>query len=360
MTFSLPDQSARLERHQRSRPLSSLFRTDTLAPTERFEAWRESMSVFLDASLGVTVDADAFTGEIESYLLDDIMLTRAVTTRQKYDRAETKIAQDSLDHYMIQVFVGGHTEMKVGRRAVRSEADHPIAFDLGDVMDSFNSDFDILCAVVPRARLAPLLLRPDSMQGLIPDRDSGAGRLLADFLRSLYLVAPSLTPLETKTSARALLELIASAFNGVEAAAAAGRAREYALLLRAQQFIRDNLASPDLSPEAIGLGVGLSRTGLYQLFEPLGGVAEYVRELRLRKCLAEIVSARHAHRHVSDIAYGWGFASPAHFARTFKQRFGRTPSEARISAGPLVARDRVELDPRVGDRRYEEWIAGMA
>ena len=87
MTISLPDRRARFERHQRSRPPSSLFQTNTLAPTARFEAWRESMSVFLDSSLGHSDDPEAFTGEIESYLLDDIMFTRAITRRQKYDRA---------------------------------------------------------------------------------------------------------------------------------------------------------------------------------------------------------------------------------------------------------------------------------
>ena len=319
------------------------------------------MSVFLDSSLGHSDDPEAFTGEIESYLLDDIMFTRAITRRQKYDRAEAKIAGDGLDHYMFQVFVGGHTEVRRGRQTIRSEAGYPIAFDLGDVLDSFNSDFDILCVVVPRARLAPLLMRPDSIQGVIPDRDTAGGRLLADFLRSLYLMAPLLTPLEAKTSARALLELLASAFNGAPANDDVGwRAREYALLLRAQQYIREHLSSPGLSPDAIALGIGQSRTSLYHLFEPLGGVAEYVRELRLRKCLAEITSPRHAHRHVSDIAHGWGFTSPAHFTRAFKQRFGRTPSEARASDGPTAPRGHIELDSRVGDRRYEEWIAGLA
>ncbi len=361
MAAALPGQRARLERHRRSRPQASLFTTTMLAPGERFEAWRESMSVFLDADLKGMVDPETFSGEIESYLIDDIMLTRAITKRQKYDRAGSKIARDGLDHYMIQVFLGGHTEINLGRREARSQADHPIAFDLGETLDSFNSDFHILCVVIPRARLAPLLVRPDSLQGLTPDPDSGGGRLLADFLRSLYLIAPVLTPLEEKRSALALLELAASAFNGVDAGGEAElRARDYALLLQTQRFIRDHLSSPDLSPEVIALGVGLSRTALYQLFEPIGGVAEYVRELRLRKCLGEIVSARHAHRHVSDIAWSWGFASPSHFTRAFKQRFGRTPSEARASAGAMAPLNRVELDPRVGDRRYEEWIAALA
>jgi AraC-like DNA-binding protein len=208
--------------------------------------------------------------------------------------------------------------------------------------------------------LAPLLLRPDSVQGQIPNRESGAGKLLGDFLTSLYLAAPLLTPLEAANSIRALLELIAAALNGVDPADMDRRAVDHALLLKAQRFLRANLASPDLSPEAVALAIGVSRTALYRLFQPLGGVAGYARELRLRQCLSEIVSARHAHEHVSQIAYRWGFANPAHFSRAFRQRFGRTPIEARESVRTAALLDHVALDARVGDRRYEEWIATLA
>ena len=351
---------ARLERHRRSRPQSSLFRTHTLEAGERFGAWRESMSVFLDSSPARRGADTDFAGEVEGYLLDDILLTRAIATHQKYDRPSAKIARDGLDHYMIQVFVGGHAELFFGRRTVRSRQNFPIAFDLGEVLDSYNGDFDLLCVVVPRARLAPLLLRPDSVQGQIPNPDSGAGRLLGDFIASLYLSAPSLTPLETANSVRALLELIAAALNGADAAETDARAADYAILLRAQRFLRANLGSHDLSPDAVALAVGVSRTALYRVFQPLGGVAGYAREFRLRRCLFEIVSARHAHERISQIAYRWGFANPAHFSRAFGRRFGRTPVEARESARTAVLLDRVALDARVGDRRYEEWIATLA
>ncbi|HXC55142.1 MAG TPA: helix-turn-helix domain-containing protein [Rhizomicrobium sp.] len=359
MTSSLPNRAQRLERHSRSRPPSSLFRTHAIDRTERFAAWRESQSVFLDSSLSADDDAAAFSGDIESYLLDDVMLTRAVAGRQKYDRAPAKIARDGLDHYMIQVFFGGHTEVDMGRHRVRSEPGRAIAFDLGEVLDSYNAAFDIVCIVVPRVRLAPLLTRPDSLQASMSERDGAAGRLFVDYLSSLYRVAPSLTPPEARTASRALLDLAACAFNrtGAESAMAA---REHALLLKAMRFIRDNLASPELSPEAVALGVGLSRTALYRLFEQSGGIAGYIRELRLRRCHNEIASLRNIHRRIADIADGWGFTNAAHFSRAFRTRFGRTPVETRGVLDPAVRGRHAELDPRVGDRRYEEWIAALA
>ncbi len=319
------------------------------------------MSVFLDPSLSAHETATAFSGEIEGYLLDDIVFSRAQASQQKFDRASAKIARDGLDHYMIELFFEGHTEMTVGRRVLRNRPGQIVGFDLGDVMDSFNSVFDVLCVFVPRARLSPLLARPDSINGVMPSVEDGPGFLLAKYLRTLYQVAPTLTPAEGATAARALLELTASAFNKASAGARADDiVAQPSQLLRAQFYIRENLASADLTSERIALGVGISRTALYKLFEPAGGVANYVRELRLRKCFRDLASSRHSGAQIAEIAYRWGFSDPAVFARAFRRRFGRSPSEAREVTHTYVRRDRQAIDPRAGNRLHEEWIATLA
>ena len=355
-----PDRTTRIERSGRSIAPASLFSTHALPANERFDAWHESMDVFLSSSLNSDGEIDSFAGEIESYLIDDVMLSRGIASRQKYDRPIAKIATDGLDHYMIQVFLDGGCTLRLRDRDVQSLSGQAIAFDLGEVMDSFNTGFDVLCLVVPRTRLAPLLSSPDNLHGSIPDPESGVGKMLADFISSLYLVAPKLNPGEAQGAVRALLEMIAAAYNGATTHdVMAGIEGQKALLLSAQAFIRHNIAI-DLTPAQIAQGVGVSRTSLYRLFEPIGGVAGYVRDLRLRRCFADLISLRHAGLQVSEIAYKWGFTDASHFTRIFQQRFGRKPSEVRPKSSSLMHRDRTALDPRVGDRRYEEWITTLA
>ena len=274
--------------------------------------------------------------------------------------SDAGITRDGLEHYMIQLFFYGHMEMNLHGRTIRNRPGQIVGFDLGEIMDSVNSDFDMLCVIVPRARLAPLLAQPDSLHGLIPAVDEGSGLLLANYMRTLYRAAPMLSPAEASASAHALLDLIASAFNN----AAMGRDNGYErrhqlLLLRAQQFIRDNLGSPGLSPENIATNIGVSRSSLYQVFEPVGGIAEYIRELRLRKCLTEIVGAHSASTRIGEIGFRWGFGNPSAFTRSFKQRFGRTPSEARELGYTQTRRAATSIDPRAGNRLHEEWIAGL-
>jgi AraC-like DNA-binding protein len=335
---------------------ASLFRTHALPHEDRFQAWRESVGIFLDCRLDPRSDTGDFNGQVESYLLDDLMLSRCTANHQKFDRPSLKIAHDDIDHYMVQFFLTGGTEMRLGRRSLGST--RLVGFDLADVLDSFNADFDLLAVLVPRARLAPLLRFPDSLNGTMPLTEDGAGALLANFLKDVFETLPALTPAQAEGTARALIELIASAFNGVRFPANDMPAlAERALQLRARLHVKAHLCERDLNPDDIARAMGLSRSALYRLFRQSGGIARYIREQRLRRCLGELTSGS-GHAQVAQIAYRWDFSDAAHFSRLFRQRFGCTPSETQERA--TAAMTAGGHDPRVGDRRYESWIAGLA
>jgi len=348
-------------RAARAKVPASLFQTTDLPAHARFETWRESIGVMMDVRRPESEPAKDFDARLESYLLDDVMIARCTAGAQKFDRTAAKFVRDSIDHYMIQLFLDGHVDMSHRNREFRCKAGTVIAFDLADVMDTFNSDFDLLSIVVPRRRLAPLLRDPDVLQGLMVDPDSGTGKLLSNYFVTLFSAAPTLTPEEAAVAARALVDLTAMAFNGTLIKRGdTPEATNHAELMRVQSFIKEHLARPDLGPDAVALAAGMSRAQLYRLFAPIGGVAEYIREQRLRRCLADLLSVQHLHRQIADIAYSWGFSDPTYFAKAFKARFGRTPSDAREAAAPQARQRRSELDRRVGDRLYEEWLAGIA
>jgi AraC-like DNA-binding protein len=350
-----------MARVARSRLPGSWFRTNDLPPEERFAAWRESVGVFLQAGLAPQDDPTQFNGDVESYLLDDIVLSRPRANRQKFDRPSGRIARDGLDSYMIQLFVRGHTEVALGRRTVRGPERKIIGFDLGDTLDSHNDDFDILAVLVPRARLAPLLTHPDSLHTATLSTEDGGGGLLANFLPNLFDSLPDLALSQSESAGRALIELIATAFNGATFDENdAPQLAHSALVLKAKSFVKERLASPTLDPDQVAAAMGLSRSALYRLFKESGGIAAYIREQRLRRCFADLVSHRGHDAQIATIAFRWGFGDAALFSRLFRERFGCTPSEARAGAESAIGQGGHSLDARVGDRRYEDWISALA
>lgn len=341
------------------------FSTTELDPELRHQGWRQTVDVCLDSSLSCHESSTDFSATIEGYLLEDIVFSRPQATCQKFDRTSLRIARDGVDHYMIELFIAGHTEMRVHGRTVRNRPGQIVCFDLADRLDSFNSDFDVFCVFVPRARLSPLLVNPDSLHGAMPEADAGPGLLLSSYLRALYQALPTLSPSDAPAAANALVQLTAAAFNGAagDTAMDAG-ARRHCLLMRAQLLIRENLASRTLSAAEIALALGVSRTALYELFEPLGGVVAHIRDMRLRRCLSELVSPRHAATQIAEIAYRWGFDDPSVFSRAFRHRFGCAPTEVRALAQQRARRDHAGINTPIGDfffgdRTYEEWIVGL-
>lgn len=93
-----------------------------------------------------------------------------------------------------------------------------------------------------------------------------------------------------------------------------------------------HLNDADLSVNNLIAHFNLSRSALYRLFETEGGIAEAIRERRLRfayRLLLKHSSQTGRQPLIRDLALGLGFSSEAHFSRVFKARFGLTPRAVR-------------------------------
>ncbi len=104
-----------------------------------------------------------------------------------------------------------------------------------------------------------------------------------------------------------------------------------------QQFIRDNLADPDLSPDKIASIYGMSRRSLYTMFLDAGNTpAAFMLSTRLVAAVAMFENQAWRNRSVTEVALECGFADMSHFSRVFRQRFGMSPSEWRHRQQPAL------------------------
>lgn len=96
-------------------------------------------------------------------------------------------------------------------------------------------------------------------------------------------------------------------------------------------FIEQRVDDWRLSVDMILKNFGVSRASLYRMFEPRGGVRQYISDRRLLRAILDI-SARPLRRgHIAAAAERWGFSSDANFNRAVRGAFGVTP-------GTLVSR----------------------
>jgi AraC-like DNA-binding protein len=151
-------------------------------------------------------------------------------------------------------------------------------------------------------------------------------------------------------SARVLVEtaltLIGNAVRTCEEAVPARQTIADRRLQDVLRFIEVHLSDPQLSTAMVAKGCGISPRYLSFLLRLKGtSFSELVWEQRLEKARNWLSASDARDISISEIAYGVGFKSPAHFSRMFKRVFKVNPREFRGECGEHGAtRDAAELD----------------
>ncbi len=96
-------------------------------------------------------------------------------------------------------------------------------------------------------------------------------------------------------------------------------------------IVRANLTSASFGPDEFCRILGVSRSQLYRLFEPLGGVARYIQRQRLLLAYSMLTDPK-VTAPIAGIAESLCFSDAAGFSRAFRREFGHSPSDMRMSA----------------------------
>lgn len=194
---------------------------------------------------------------------------------------------------------------------------------------------NMLAVRLSRRLLEPLL--PDlSLLGHLPTiQDQQALRLLLGYLQALEAEETISSP-ETKRLVTAHIhDLAALAIGATRDAehAIEGRGKRAARLAAVKADIFANLGTARLSVNTVAARQGVSPRYVQMLFEAEGlSFSEFVLEQRLVRAQKMLVSPGFANHPIQAIALQAGFGDLSYFNRTFRRRFGMTPSDMRKTA----------------------------
>lgn len=185
----------------------------------------------------------------------------------------------------------------------------------------------ILILRLPRQRLIarnPLVTRHCGTR--LADGNVGT-RMLRELLQRIYADARELSAAQLSSALAAMAELVGMALPEPDRAGAMERRIE-----QAQAYIEANLASTDLTPDAVARAQRISRRRLDQILCLTIGcsVSSYLWNRRLQQAADDLRDPRHEASSIAQIAFAHGFGDAAHFNRAFKRRFGSTPGHWRL------------------------------
>jgi len=176
--------------------------------------------------------------------------------------------------------------------------------------------------IAPDRFVADLICRPAPVS-------TGPGSVLAPLIAAAITASESgeRTNLSGPLMGRASLDLLKAAL------AERGRSdRPDAVRLQIDSYLRANLADPALSHRTVAAAHHMSERTLHRLFDSTGqSVTDLIRTYRLEGILADLRSPQSADETISRIASRWGLHDMPHLTRSFRTRYGISPSEARKS-----------------------------
>ncbi|MGO4441461.1 helix-turn-helix domain-containing protein [Rhizobium sp. RAF56] len=299
------------------------FDTSNLPREQQFEAWRAYNASLIDVSLSRETRG-SFSFEQKVWDFGKLAFSTSRLPGPSTPRSWEHIRKDPIDHWCLVL-----PENAAHLAKANKEAPQVYFRNLGRPYAGSAADSSVATLFIPRDMLRPIAGALDAHDGTLGQ--DGLGALFADFLISLERRLPTITSDEMPRLAEAVCAMITACIAPSKDNLADARSPiADTLLERARQRIQQNLYSPRLTPTSLSGELGISRTTLYSLFEPLQGVSRYIQRQRLiaaHKMLSD-PDNRISMQQLSDLLC---FADTGGFSRAFRQTMGCSPREVRAA-----------------------------
>jgi AraC-like DNA-binding protein len=321
-------------------PVLRRFATDHLPSDQQFAAWCDHYGALVEtsrpplAARGARAAAPVgFRAHQTVWETGGLALSRARAPAVRFARQGTSLRRSPLDLWALVHTPAGRTTLRAGDRVAEVGPGATYVWSLGHPIEGVRSGQDWLVLFLPRSwfqGLAPLL---DAAHGSV--LPCASGLLVGDLVRSIAARLTLVTDQDTGGIAEALRALLrvclAPETHRDAIPEAATEALDRARRRRVERIVEASLHDPGLAPGRLAGLCGLSRSTLYRLFAPDGGVATHLRRRRLalaREALADPADRRPIHVIAEDLAFG----DPATFARAFRAEHGCSPRDVRVAA----------------------------
>jgi AraC-like DNA-binding protein len=290
-------------------------------------------------------DVQRFTGTIAARSALGLSYASIETNARSLFRSRADVAADGDYYYLIYQARGRSEVLQCGHPAVLNPGDMTLVRS-GEPLELIHRglirhlSFHLPGEVVRKAfgpSQVPVARRLASQNAL--------GSLIAGLVQQVHCRSSELSTIQSPALADAMAALLVPLLTQNECDAArdavAGEL-EAVTATNVRRFVDANLRNPSISPRSIARALGCSVRHVHRAFEASGTtISQYIRIRRLDSCGRDLRDPACVHETVTEIAFRWGFAEVSHFSRSFKEHFGLSPREYRMSfagSGPLAGR----------------------
>lgn len=315
---------------------------DALPDSDRFGFWHDCGSLIYRPTPPDRHREHALRVRSRLIQLGDVVLGRMKASAQQYERTNRMTRRDQVDSLHLILVEAGEIHWEFDHQSLHLGTGDLVLLDSSHSSQADWSAHKIIFANFPRELLAPLTRGSHQAEYGILRSEHPYSKVLNQHLHSLWDCQMSGTSGPCAGLGIGLATLVQTYFQGSRqqtdmlSGSQTERSRDV-LIPAMQRWIRNELHCADLSAEMIGQAFYLSRSRVYELFKPMGGVRHYIQSLRLEVALTLLQSTAGTNVSISRLAGQLGFSSVSSFSRAFRDKWGLSPKEARAQAAEQVA-----------------------
>jgi len=305
------------------------------ADRNRFEEYREAVARAL-MKLEIDPyrrDATECQTEFTCNAMPGLMMSHGSQNNLAYRRTPSLIENDDI---MLSVTLAGQrTFSQLGRSIVLDPGEACLMTSADSLQSSVPGSERYVVFRLPRREVVSLAPDIDAAIARCIPRNTEALRLLIHYANAIRDMNGLETPEASHLASTHITDLIALAVGATRDGAELARTRgaRAARLVALKRDILDHLAQADLTVSALASRHRISTSYIRKLFDGEGtSFTEFVLEQRLARAHRALRDSR-ADKSVSAIAFECGFGDLSYFNRTFRRRYGLTPSEVRLLRG---------------------------
>lgn len=331
------------------------FSTREFAPKDQFGAWQTLVAPLVDAVLPQgAISDDGFPAEHRAWNLGSMLVVQQQVPAHSYIRSDARLRSSSIDHWYILLQRSGQTWTEVDGRVVANQPGRMEFRSLGHAFRGRMTESRSLLLYLPRDLFDHASAAMDAKNNSI--LSGNMVDLLIEYINGIEARLDTFTETDLPRIVQATRDMVVACLlpakdQNVVAEQLAG----VALMERARRYVQRNLNAAELTSDSMSRALGISRTRLYQLFEPNGGVNHYIQRRRLLAAHAALSDPDET-RRIIDIAESVGFSSAANFSRAFTKEFGYSPREARNAFEVSQLSHSVAAAGHDGASSFEDWL----
>jgi AraC-like DNA-binding protein len=307
--------------------MGAFISTNDVSERERLAYWNDLVCRGCEWIEVTPLGERPFFGAISSDQLAFINVLEVISHPALVNRSKQAIIQAIASDIKVTFQLSGESVVQQANRTAQLGPGDWILLDCTRPFSlthtTGHAKHSALVLQLPKSILCARLPNIESLTGYMLNSKTGLGRITYDFIQSVRREIAGMKSATRSHVAETLVDLLATNLSETFYPATAAARSQAVTLLEVKSFIHEQLHDPELAVWMIAKALNISKSYLHLLFRDENTtVSQYIKDLRLEKCRADLANPLYRHRTITDIAFAWGFNSSTHFSRLFKERYG--------------------------------------